>query len=233
MIKHTFTHIKGVGENQEGKLRRQGILDWHDYLSAADPPLSPAKHLQATTVLQQCRDWFESGNWPDIWRILPAKQHWRLFHSLRESVAYLDIETTGLSVDACEISAISIYDGKEILTFVNGENLDEFEDAILNYQLLVTFNGRAFDVPFIERFFRTKLPQAHIDLLHVMRQLGYRGGLKKIEKELGIDRRDHDLGEVDGGLAVTLWQEYQKTRNKNASKACSPITSPMWSISNI
>ncbi|KAA3620082.1 MAG: exonuclease [Calditrichaeota bacterium] len=216
MIKHTFTHIKGIGEKQEEKLWQQGITDWQTYLTAEKPPLSNAKHAEAVAILEKSHALFEAQNWPRLCEMIPARQNWRLFHQLRESIAYLDIETTGMSIDTCEISTISIYDGRDIFTFVNGENLEEFEDAILNYNLLITFNGRSFDVPFIERFFRTRIPHAHVDLMHVLRQLGYTGGLKKIEKELGIDRRDHDLGDVSGGLAVTLWQEYQKTGNQRA-----------------
>lgn len=119
-------------------------------------------------------------------------------------------------MDSCEISTISVYNGTDVHTYINGENLDQFEDDILEYDLLVSFNGRTFDVPFIERYFHTRLHHAHIDLMHVLRQLGYSGGLKKIEMELGIDRRDQSLGEVDGSLAVTLWQEFQKTGNRRA-----------------
>lgn len=216
MITHTFTHIKGVGEKQEQKLWQQGITDWNCYLGAEKQPLSAAKHTEARDTLQRSQNCIDKQNWSQLCEMIPSRQTWRLFHSLRHSVAYLDIETTGMSIDSCEISTISIYDGNEVFTYVNGENLDDFEDDILQYELLITFNGRTFDVPFIERFFRTHIPHAHIDLMHTMRQLGYRGGLKKIEKELGIDRRDHDLGEVDGGLAVTLWQEYQKTGNQRA-----------------
>ncbi len=216
MITHTFSHIKGIGEKQEQKLWQQGITDWQAYLSHAEAPLSTKKHTEAISVLQRSLALHKAGNWPKLATLIPSKQHWRLFHGLRQTVAYLDIETTGLSMDFSEISTISIYDGDNIFIYVNGENLEQFEDDIFNYALLITFNGRSFDVPFIERYFRMKLPHAHIDLMHVLRQLGYKGGLKKIEKEQGIDRRDHSLGEVDGIMAVYLWQEYQKTGNRRA-----------------
>ena len=42
-----------------------------------------------------------------------------------------------------------------------------------------------------------------------MKELGYAGGLKKIEKEIGICR-DDDLDGVDGFEAVRLWYKYKK-----------------------
>ena len=54
-----------------------------------------------------------------------------------------------------------------------------------SFDLVVTFNGTSFDLPFIRRAFpNISLPAVHIDLRFVMRRLGYRGGLKKIEKEI-------------------------------------------------
>jgi len=42
--------------------------------------------------------------------------------------------------------------------------------------------------------------QVHIDLRYIMNYLGYKGGLKKCELQLGIDRGL--LKEVDGYCAV-------------------------------
>ena len=41
---------------------------------------------------------------------------------------------------------------------------------------------------------------------------GYRGGLKRVERQLGTDRGD--LRDVDGFFAVLLWDEYLKTKNR-------------------
>jgi uncharacterized protein YprB with RNaseH-like and TPR domain len=41
-----------------------------------------------------------------------------------------------------------------------------------------------------------------------LRRLGYRGGLKNIEKQLGIGR-ESDVYGMDGHDAVMLWKAYQ------------------------
>jgi uncharacterized protein YprB with RNaseH-like and TPR domain len=52
------------------------------------------------------------------------------------------------------------------------------------------------------------LPPAHIDLRFLLKRLGYAGGLKKIEKDLGIGR-ETEINGMDGYEAVRLWQAYQ------------------------
>ena len=49
---------------------------------------------------------------------------------------------------------------------------------------------------------------AHIDLRFFLKRLGYRGGLKAIEKSLGLSR-DSAIEGIDGYEAVLLWRAYQ------------------------
>ena len=132
----------------------------------------------------------------------------------RESTAYLDIETTGLDSWGSSITTIALYDGKSIFTYVNGQNLDKFEEDIQWDKVIVTYNGKCFDVPFIESYFGIDLDQVHIDLRYILRSLGYAGGLKGCEKKAGIDRGD--LEGVDGYFAVLLWDDHQRNKNRKA-----------------
>ena len=80
--------------------------------------------------------------------------------------------------------------------------------------MLISYNGRCFDVPFINGYFGINLDQVHIDLRYVLSSLGYRGGLKGCEKRLGIDREE--LDGVDGYFGVLLWHEYARKKNRKA-----------------
>ena len=134
---------------------------------------------------------------------------WRLFDAFRHRAVYLDIETSGYDQWINDITIIGLFDGAEVRTFVNGKNLEEFETAIADYDLVITFNGACFDLPFIKRCFPgISLPKGHIDLRFVLKKMGLGGGLKKIEKDMGIIRSDEIEG-VDGFEAVRLWQRYQ------------------------
>ena len=80
---------------------------------------------------------------------------------------------------------------------------------IAEYDLVVTFNGKCFDLPVIYRSFPSiSLPSAHIDLRFLLKRVGYRGGLKSIEKQLDISRTEGVIG-LDGYDAVLLWKAYQ------------------------
>jgi hypothetical protein len=77
--------------------------------------------------------------------------------------------------------------------------------------MMVTFNGAAFDLPFIEKIYPGTLPNIpNLDLRYTTAKLGMTGGLKKIEKILGIERRKM-IGDFTGGDAVTLWRRYKAT----------------------
>ena len=136
---------------------------------------------------------------------MPTKEHWRLFPALKDRTAYLDIETTGFAYP-CHITTIALYDGAEVRCYVYGQNMNEFLSDLLHYDLIVTFNGKQFDIPFIEREFEVELDAIVLDLRFVMRDLGLRGGLKNCEKALGIKRQG--LEDVNGYFAVCLWQKF-------------------------
>jgi uncharacterized protein YprB with RNaseH-like and TPR domain len=145
---------------------------------------------------------------------LPAGEHWRFFPQFRKTTAFMDIETTGMDVFGSEITTIALYDGESIKYYVQGQNLDAFMEDIGRYNVIVTYNGKTFDVPFIEKYFGIEMTHAHIDLRYVLKSLGYGGGLKRCEKALGLDRGD--LDGVDGFFAVLLWREFQQTGNIKA-----------------
>ncbi len=207
MLEHTFIHIQGIGQKTERKLWEQGIRTWHHFLNYEGSIFSPGRDQfvreeLATTIRH--RDDINFFN-----NRLSSGEMWRIFDSFKAKAVYLDIETSDGYQGVDEITVIGLYDGDSVQTFVNGINLDEFEIAIANYDLVITFNGFTFDLPFIRRWFpNISLPPAHIDLCFFLRKLGYRGGLKKIEKDFALTR-DPEIDGLNGYDAVSLWKAYQ------------------------
>lgn len=161
-----------------------------DSLDTAHRVVLPAK--QAALLAGACREsevQFSRGNPVYFEKLLAASLTWRLFPEFRDRTAYLDIETDGLDIYDGHITTIALYDGQEVFWYVQGQNLDDFVDDIKKYQVVVTYNGKTFDIPFIQEYFRIKLPHAHIDLRYVLASLGYKG-LKRCEKALGVGRGD-------------------------------------------
>ncbi len=212
MITNTFCHIPGIGEKTERALWNRGLLSWDALAAESSDCIPPAKR---SLLKQYCRESsanLAAGNAAYFDELLSPKETWRLYPDFENSTAYLDIETTGLGADLDCITTIALYDGSEIFTFVRGHNMNEFADCIKRYKVIVTFNGRTFDIPFIRRHMGIPMDHTQIDLRYVLCSLGFRGGLKKCEKLLGIDRKE--LTDVDGYFAVLLWQEYLKTQSQ-------------------
>lgn len=212
MLTNTFIHLQGIGLKTETDLWHSGIRTWDDFRASAPGFFSGPKAAYFSQALAEasrqlsCRpDYFTA--------LLPASQHWRIFPHFQEKTAYLDIETTGLA-DSSEITTIAIYDGKRIKYYIQGENLASFPADIMNYDVLVSYNGKSFDVPMINRYFGIRLSQAHIDLRYVLYNLGIKGGLKGCERQLGLDRGE--LDGVDGYMAFVLWDRYRQTGDRKA-----------------
>jgi len=212
MLTHSFIHLPGIGTKTEEKLWQAEIHHWLQWQEKPPVKLPNSSLPDLSNLVRLSRE--NIGNNPEFFsKRLPANEQWRLFSHFRDRVAYLDIETTGLGQDS-EITTIALYDGEKIRCYINGQNLDDFENDIWDYEILVTYNGKSFDVPFLERWFRTKLTHAHIDLRYILAKLGFKGGLKGCEKQMEIHRGA--LDGVDGYFAVLLWRDYRDNNNEKA-----------------
>lgn len=213
MLINTFIHIPGIGPTTEKKIWQSNVLSWKDEKRFSSLNLSAPRLNGLKVFAEKSTQHLENNNPRFFEALLPSNQHFRLFPEFRHTCAFLDIETTGLN-SSSQITTIALYNGKEIHYFVQGQNLSSFLDEIKKYTVLITYNGRSFDIPFIEDYFNIKLPHSQIDLRYILQNLGFKGGLKKCEKALGIDREE--LDGVDGYFAVLLWNEYQRNGNQKA-----------------
>lgn len=139
------------------------------------------------------------------------REAWRAYSAFRDRCVYLDIETDGAAV-----TTIGLFDGINFTCLLKGESLENFRDEISRFSMIVTFCGASFDLPILQRAFRgLEFDQIHLDLHPLLRKLGYRGGLKRIEKELGITRPDGIDG-LSGFDAIILWRRYLGLRDERA-----------------
>ncbi len=209
MLRHSFIHIPGIGAKTEQALWRKGVRTWHDTLAPGKAHGQPT--LQTERIRQFIREseiQYKARNILFFAEHLPKSEGWRLYPDFRDELLFLDVETTGLSIAYDEITVIGIYDLRQPRLFVRGQNLHEFPSAVEPYKVLVTFNGSLFDLPFIRSEFPgIKLPPVHLDLRFLLQRLGLRGGLKRIEEQLGVTR-NKELQGVNGYGATVLWNRY-------------------------
>jgi uncharacterized protein len=216
MITHTFCHIPGIGTRTEQQLWDLGVLTWSDFDASTSVklPMGRERVRRVSYCLDESFNSLKNHDPGFFADLLPSDQHWRLFQAFRSVAVYLDIETTGMGTPGDHITTIALYDGNTIRWYVHGQNLDQFQEDIRDYRMIVTYNGKCFDIPFIRNTLGVPMKQVHIDLRYVLASQGYRGGLKGCERQLGIGRSE--LDGMDGFFAVLLWEEYLRNRSRKA-----------------
>jgi uncharacterized protein YprB with RNaseH-like and TPR domain len=210
MIRNTFSILNGIGEKLERKLWRNGILTWRDFLGSSDIGfINPYKKGGFDECLTSSLKALENSDAAYFASTIKRREHWRLFHIFRGDTACLDIETNGLMPGSGGIvTVVGLYDGFDYQCFVQGENLtaENLKKELLRYKYLVTFYGAGFDVPFLMRSIPDlKFDIPHFDVCFGSKRLGFKGGLKKLESEVGI-MRDESVKGMNGYDAVKLWE---------------------------
>ncbi len=217
MLTQSFIFLDGISDKTEQQIWSEGIKDWNDFLNTKSiKTISPQRKIAYNLHLQKAQNNLKVDNIAYFSSVFPSTEHWRLFNRYKDEAAYLDIETSNYQGD---ITVVGIYDGNQVMTLVKGKNLERniLQETLNRYKLLITFNGASFDLPMIKKYFNPKMDHAHIDLRHVCAKLGMTGGLKQIEKSIGIERPEIVKG-MDGGDAALLWRMYKATGNEKFLK---------------
>ena len=210
MLEQTFIHIPGIGRRTEQELWEAGITSWDYFHELLRHPVAISAGLRRRleAYIPQSLDAVQRRDAGFFARLSRLGEAWRLFPEFANQCVFLDIETTGLSTVFDTVTMVGLFDGHRYQAFIEGKNLQDLPNELKKYSVVITFNGAGFDLRFLKLTFENlELPPIHIDLRWVTRRLGYRGGLKSIEKEFGICR-DHSVEDVDGHEATVLWSRH-------------------------
>jgi len=215
-IENSFVPVEGVGSITEQRLWRDGVRTWADFEGQV---VGETRAERIERFVEEAQHRLAGGTAGPTLRDaaffaerVPDAEHWRLYENVREEACFLDIETTGLSQHRDHVTTVSVHRDGDTKTLVRGDDLtaEALRAELDASSLLVTFNGRRFDVPFLETSFDLSVDLPHADLYSVCRQLGYTGGLDAVERQFGIER---DLPDVSGEDAVRLWYEHQRGKD--------------------
>ncbi len=206
-IENSFIPIPGVGTRTERKLWADGVTHW-DHFDGSGPGVGPKTGERIHEFIDAARRRLDAGDADFFYEAFPSDERWRLYENFRDSTCFFDIETTGLDADRHEVTAVSFHRDGETRTLVRGRDLtaDAVRTEFDRADVVASFNGKRFDVPFLETAFDLDLNTPHFDLMYACRRLDLTGGLKKIESDLGIGR---DRPDLSGRDAVRLWREYE------------------------
>lgn len=220
MIDRTFLILPGIGPKRERSLWKAGVETWSDYLAAPSiPGVTSATRSGHLGLLEAAQEAYDAQAWNRLGHLFPNREHWRLFGKTRARAAYLDIETTGTDPRST-ITVVGVWDPAAGVThsLIQGQDLDHDNLAALlsRFDIFVTFNGTGFDLPVLRNHFPHAIPDIpHLDLRGALSRLGFKGGLKRIEVALGLERPDEVRG-VDGFEAVLLWRRYRMRGDQEA-----------------
>ncbi len=208
MLRKTFRHLPGIGPETESRLWQEGYDDWQKLFDRVDSaPIGSADSKKIGEALYYHLRAYEDGDWGKIQSYLGVSLAWRAFREMESKCLYLDIETNGGN-RGDDITMIGLFDGEEFRALIQGKDLDEFESVVESAAMYVTFFGSGFDIPMLKkRFLPSAFNKLHLDLCPTLHGLGYKGGLKKIEIQLGLEREEATLG-LSGYDAVKLWNRW-------------------------
>jgi uncharacterized protein YprB with RNaseH-like and TPR domain/predicted nuclease with RNAse H fold/adenylate kinase family enzyme len=228
-LRATFLHLRGVGHKREQALWQAGIRSWESletYLASGGSLFAFGSRRKATeqlvllsreiadrnsslalAELATSRQALDSDDLRFFLARLPAADHWRVLSGRTDSALFLDIETTGLSIQHCYVTVIGALYQREFYQWVWGDTLDVLVELLAAAPLVVTFNGARFDLPFLaEHLPKLPTPRAHVDLVYIARAAGFQGGQKIVEEQVGL-KRGRRISGLTGAEAVVQWCE--------------------------
>ena len=131
---------------------------------------------------------------------------------------YLDIETTGLSPMKDDITIIGLLCGDTFEQFTKNINLKAYyvDEFIMMHEPteVVGYNSNRFDIVFMEQFgVETLANLKQTDLMIQCHNLNLKGGLKKVEQILGIERQHEPLNFFQ---QKALWKKWINTNDWSA-----------------
>jgi hypothetical protein len=220
MLQNSFVILRGVGPATEKRIRSHGIRDWDGFRAAPEVPgIGRARKSALDSHLAALGKCLARGDAGVLSGALPPRERWRLYPDFRERAAFLDIETTGLDIGS-DVTVVGIFVLGVYTPLIRGVNLNQTAIArtLGPASILVTFNGASFDIPMLRAAFSSlHLGMPHIDLRHLAPRAGIRGGLKKVERILGIRRADQ-IRMLCSHDAAYLWRIWERKRSANALK---------------
>lgn len=204
-IENSFIPATGVGETTERRLWAAGATDWDCFESSLVGDRT-AENIES--FIETARKRLAADETAFFDRVFPSSERWRLYENFRKNACFFDIETTGLKPERSVVTTVSYHQAGETTTLVRGDDLtaENIQAMVDDASLLVSFNGIRFDQPFLETKFNATVEVPHLDLMYPCKTVGLTGGLKQIERDIGLER---DRPDISGRDAVRLWQQHE------------------------
>ncbi len=215
--------LHGIGPEKEAKLRAEGYASIEDLL---DHPVWGRKARRLVDLVDSCE---ARRIQEELWHWLPKSHPLNLYTTAfadAERLVAIDIETMGLFARPIFLfGAAVVEDGRIRTRQFLARDVDEEPAAmeafceVLAGRPIMSYNGRAFDVPYVNqrRWYYDmagELDNVHFDVLHFARRR-FRDALPDarlltIERHVFGESRNDD---VPGALVPEFYDHYLSTGN--------------------
>lgn len=219
MLRSLFSIFPGIGQRLEMRLWSEGMFNWSDFLARDKVRgMSPVRKARLDLLIMEAEERLSAGDDAYFAEMLGPDHVWALWGNFAADSLCLDIETDGKSAAEGVVTVVGFYSRGEYRRYVRGENL-EFESVQQEFdgaRLLVSYFGAGFDLPYL----KAKYPALHLDIPHydlcpAGHRAGLKGGLKKVEQIVGIER-DSGVSGMNGYDAVLLWRAWMDDGDNRA-----------------
>lgn len=152
----------------------------------------------------------------------------------------LDLETTSFNVEDAIVRVFGMYDIDNNEYYIT-TSPDKAREIISSSEFIITFNGKEYDLPILERKYGITIPyDKHIDLYYVFKKRQSvivskpfsNFKLRTIVHELGLDD-EGGKGKIDYSVFKKLpseWTEEEKEEIKKYTKQDLLITAKCWNF---
>lgn len=213
MLRRSFILFDGIGRKTEGRLWQSGACDWNDLLEMQEA--MHGTHLREQIEVAEER--LAAGDASFFYDRLPRKEKWRMLTSMIGRFAFVDIELDG-STSYSRPTVLGICRNGGYRCLVRGVDMDaaNLAKALSGTSVIVTYNGKRHDLHYMSGLLprSPQMPRV-LDLRHIALQAGFKGGLKALERDLGIVRNRY-VELAANGQSTALWRRWRKTGTRRA-----------------
>ncbi|MGZ6028796.1 MAG: ribonuclease H-like domain-containing protein, partial [Myxococcaceae bacterium] len=96
MIRRTFQLVPGIGPWREKDLWARGLETWDALRADGGAALGRRLHAELLAGIAEVEEALDRGDLAAVLRVLPAREHWRLWPLVADEALCLDIEADGV-----------------------------------------------------------------------------------------------------------------------------------------
>jgi len=152
VIRRTFQLAPGIGPWREKDLWARGFDGWDAVRAGGAAVLGGKLHDVLCAAIDRAEAALDRLDLAALVRMVPTREHWRLWPLVADEALFLDIEADGVG-ERHRPTVAGCLDGDSLATFVEGRNLEALPGHLGRRRVWVTFNGACFDLPVLRHAF--------------------------------------------------------------------------------